>query len=218
MIRLENAVKSFDDKPILKNININVEAGSILAMFGTMAVTMSIMQTALGLTTQDKMSKNLKYMTMAGVKPFEYLIGTLSALGSGAIVIVILLSLNAFIVGQNFFLLFGLLLLGTLISIFFGVTAGLLKKAGWGVLLSMMLGFSIFFSGINDTIDNILFGLYPRQIDLIIRRYILANPEAMYPEAIRIVDVSLGFRIILLNFVVIFIIFLWSNRKKRLKT
>jgi len=50
----------------------------------------------------------------------------------------------------------------------------------------------------------------------IIRRYILANPEAMYPDSVRIVDVSQGLQIILLNFAIILIIFLWSNRKNRL--
>lgn len=34
MIRLENAVKSFDDKPVLKNVNINVEAGTIFGLLG----------------------------------------------------------------------------------------------------------------------------------------------------------------------------------------
>ena len=34
MIRLENAVKSFDDKPVLKNVNINVETGTIFGLLG----------------------------------------------------------------------------------------------------------------------------------------------------------------------------------------
>jgi len=34
MIRLENAVKSFDGKTVLKNININVEAGTIFGLLG----------------------------------------------------------------------------------------------------------------------------------------------------------------------------------------
>jgi len=193
------------------------EAGNMLSMFGSMMVSMSIMQIALGFTTMDKASKNLKYMSMAGVKPFEYLTGTISALGIGAVVFVTLFSLNAFIIGQNFFLIFGLLILGAFVSIFAGVTIGLLKGGLWGTIISMVLGFSIFFSGINDTIDNALFWLYPRQIDLIIRRYILANPEIMYPREVRIVDITTGFYVILLNLAVIFVIFLWSNRKNRLE-
>jgi hypothetical protein len=193
------------------------EAASMLATFGTMAITMTVMQMALGLTVADSQSKNFKYMVMAGVKPFQYLVATLGALSIGTFVTAFLFALVAFIVGQNFLLLLGLFTVGAFTSLFVGITAGLMKKSGWGHMLAMGIGFSIFFAGINDTIDDVLFWFYPRQIDMIIRRHILANPDIMYPRETRIVDVQAGIGVILLNLAIVVLIFLWSNRKNPLE-
>jgi len=175
---------------------------TIVGMFAVMFVGLALVGSASALVYEDKLTNNLRFMTMAGVKPPQYLIG--SAVSIFALVIVVLLLFA--VVGRYFSDIHWFMLVtmsGSLVSILLGIAIGLSKYPVLATPVSMMLGMGPMLSQFNESLESILRFTYTQQI-----RNALGDLEA---------DLSFSFMIIGINGAVILLMFVWMHRKGDLR-
>jgi len=172
---------------------------SLTGLFTVMFVGFALVGSASALVIEDKTTKNLRFMAMADVKPWQYLVGTIVSM---AIISFGLLALYA-IVGRYF----GVQMLwfmsvtasGALVSILLGLVVGLSKAPGLATLLSLILGLGPMLSGFNEALARILRFTYTQQVNLA-----LGDLSA---------DLTTNFTIIGVNGAVILVLFIWMHRK-----
>lgn len=177
---------------------------SITGMFTVMFVGMAMVGSAAALVQEDKSSHNLRFMTMAGMKPGQYLLGTASALFIMSIPVLFLFAM----VGRHFGLVtlefMVVTLAGALVSIILGIAVGLSKMPVLASPLSMVLGMGPMFSSFNENLARWMYFTYTQQINLGIYRL----EDGLSSRTFAIVGANLA---------VILIAFVWMHRKGELR-
>jgi len=175
---------------------------SMAALFTVMFVGLTLMGTASSLVTEDKTTNNLRFMTMAKVKPFQYLLGTGAALFSFVFIIIILF---ATVGGYFEYMLWFIAVtsFGALVSILLGTAIGLSKMPILAMPVSLVLGMGPMLSAFNETLANALRFTYTQQINLA-----LSNVEY---------DMSSNFIVIGINGLVVLAFFIWMHRKGEMR-
>ena len=146
-----------------------VEA-EVVPQFVTLFTGISMIGAAAGFIGEDRATMNLRFMGMAGVKPYQYLIAsaaTLLIISFGAL---ILYGLMGRFSGQDFIQFMAVTMLGAVNSILFGTTLGLHKiLSNYAIVAGLLLGIGPNFAGFNDTLFNIFRLAYTQQVNLTIR-------------------------------------------------
>ena len=184
-------------------------------VFSIIFVAMSMVGTATALIMEDKMTSNLRFMSMAGVKPWQYLLGTGLSLALSSFIVLILFALIGGFRGEDLAMFFAITMAGAVTSILLGITLGLLKLPLLSMPISMVLAFINIIADANETVDMLSTFIYTRQIHLVLNRETLADVE--YPDLPVYIDVNHAIMIILINLVVVIIFFLISNLKNTLE-
>ena len=167
-------------------------------MMTVMFVGMTLIGSASALVTEDKSTQNLRFMRMAGVKPFQYLIGTASIKFAMAMACVV----GFAVAGRYFehFFLFVLVTgLGALISILFGIAAGLSKYPALTTPISILLGMGPMLASFNDNLERWLSFTYTMQI-----RFAVGDLSE---------DLTQNFLIIGANGLFVLLLFIFLHRK-----
>jgi hypothetical protein len=178
---------------------------SITGMFTVMFIGMAMVGSASALVQEDKTTHNLRFMTMAGMKPRQYLLGTASALFITSIPLLFLFAM----VGRHFGVVtleFMVITASTaLVSIILGIAVGLSKAPIIATPLSMALGMGPMFSSFNERLANFFHYTYTQQANLGI--YHLAERGLQ----------GRTFMIVGGNLLVILLVFVWMHRKGELR-
>jgi hypothetical protein len=178
---------------------------SITGMFAVMFVGMAMVGSASALVQEDKTTHNLRFMTMAGMKPRQYLLGTATALFLVSVPLLFIFAM----VGRYFgFITLDFMIVTAataLVSIILGIAVGLSKLPILAGPLSMMFGMGPMFSSFNERLARAFHYTYTQQANLAI--YHLEEHGLQ----------GRTFIIIGANALVILITFIWMHRKGELR-
>ena len=144
--------------------------GAFGNLFGVMFVGLSMVGAAGSFIMEDRATMNLRFMSMAGVKPYQYLLGTGTALFVSSIGFLIAFAL----IGRNFAIadfteFMAITILGSITSIIVGATLALSKFPWLFQPVSMILGFGIILADANETIERVFYFTYTQQINIALR-------------------------------------------------
>jgi len=180
---------------------------SIAGMFTVMFMGMVLMSSSSALVQEDKTTNNLRFMTMAGMKPHQYLLGTGTALFIVAIILLLLFAMAGRYFGLVTLQFMGITAAGALVSILFGIAGGLSKMPALVAPFSMIFGMGPMFSQFNESLARWLHFTFTQQVNLAI--YHLGKEEA--------VDLTRNYIIIGITGVVILMAFVWMHRKGEMR-
>jgi len=177
----------------------------ITAQFVIMFVGIAMVGTSAGFLIEDRDTMNLRFMSMAGVKPYQYLIATCSVL---LVVSVVILYLFGMISGHSGEAMINFLILATLgaaCSMLLGVTLGLTKIAPFTMIIGILLGVGPVLSadaGI-EAMSRVFYFTFTYQVNSALREDLTSIP-------------SDAMQIILINMAVILVAFVLTNLRTSL--
>ena len=184
--------------------DMDVQAG----MFAAMLIGSGPMMTIANNVAEDNEYKGLRFLVMAGVKPWQYLLGL-----AGSMFIASALSLAALILiggftGEVLLRLIIVAVLGLIASSILGGAVGIFSKnvqqaSAITTPLMMVLAFTPMFAGFNETVARIAEFLFPYQVLMVV-----LNPYADFVRALIVVGA---------NAVVLLAFFAIAYKKKGLR-
>ena len=172
-----------------------------VGMFTILFVGLALIGSASAVVTEDKTTKNLQFMSMAEVKPYQYLLGTLPSLTIIVAVILVFYALAGGYFGVDMIRFVGICLAGGIVSILFGIVIGLSRVPILATPISIMLGLGHTFSYHNETLANILRFTFIQQVNIGI-----AELDG---------DLTSNFVVIGINGLVLLLVFIFMHRKNK---
>ena len=179
-----------------------------VTMFAAMFAGMTPLMMINAAIAEDREHKSLRFLVMAGVKPYEYLLG----LGGFVLVICSLVSVVFGLIGGfggvEFIKFVLVLILGSAASVVLGASIGMVSKnqqaaTATGTPIFMILAFSPMLSNFNDTIKNMTFILYTQQVNMLVNDFGISITQPLL--------------IIMANIAVLFVVFVLIYKKKGLR-
>jgi len=173
-----------------------------LGMFAALIVGLMLMITTQSLVSEDKSTTNLRFMAMADVKPYQYMLATTAAtiiIVAGLVVFYALVDRH--FVGTSVLRYIALCVSGGLVSILLGITIGLSKVPVLALPSFLILGFGPTLSAQNEILANVLRFTFTQQVTVG-----LADLEA---------DLSQNLLIIAANGAVVLLLFFIIHRKNK---
>ena len=142
----------------------------VVPQFVTLFTGISMVGVSSGFIMEDRATMNLRFMSMAGVKPYQYLIASAATLLLISFAALLLYGLMGRYSGQEFVQFIAVTMLGAVNSILLGTALGLHKVlSNFAMLFGMLLGIGPIFADANDTLFNIFRLAYTQQVNLTIR-------------------------------------------------
>jgi len=185
--------------PCLEENGPDIPSPSLAGLFTVMFVGFAIVGSASALVLEDKTTKNLRFMAMADVKPWQYLIGTVASMAIISVALLILYAVVGRYLGMRMVWFMAVTSSGALVSIMLGLVVGLSKVPVLTTLLSLILGLGPMLSDFNDALAHMLRFTYTQQI-----RLAISDLSA---------DLTTNFMVIGANGAVILLLFIWMHRK-----
>jgi len=181
------------------NAHSNNPAPSLAGLFTVMFVGFALVGSASALVIEDKTTHNLRFMAMADVKPWQYLVGTLVSMAILSFGILVFYAMVGRYFGVQMLWFMAVTASGALVSILLGLVVGLSKAPGLATLFSLVLGLGPMLSGFNDELARVLRFTYTQQVNLAL--------GDLYA------DMTTNFMVIGANGAVILLIFVLMHRK-----
>jgi len=172
-----------------------------IGLFAVIFIGLALVGSTSGLVNEDKTTTNLRFMAMAEVKPYQYLLGTFA---SSIIVVTVMLVPYALLgryFGTDMFWFITVGVAGGMVSILLGTVIGLSKFPILATPLSLILGLGPTLGGLNESVANALRFTFIQQVNIAF---------ADFDE-----DLTSNFLIIGANGIVVLIIFLIMHRKNK---
>jgi len=196
------------------------DRGIIVSQFVLMFSGISIIGNASYIIAEDRDTMNLRFMGMAGVKPWQYLLATSGALLLVSIGVLYLFGLMAQYSGEAMMTFMALSTLGIACSILLGVTLGLSKLAPFTMLVALVLGAGPIFAAANETLANLFRFTYVQQMNIFIRQTsgaIIEMPDGTVQimEGITVIP-NEAIQIMAINAAVLLLIFVVTNLRNGL--
>ena len=168
-------------------------------LFTLMYIGIAMISTASSFIWEDRLTMNLRFMAMAGVKPYQYLLGTGGALLLVSFVILFLFSVVGGYFGGEMVTFLSLTMLGAAASILLGITVALTKPSlAWiGAVVPYVFGFAPMLAELNESMASAFYFTFTQQINIAVT----GMAEGLDPtRSFQIVFANIG--IILLAFVI----------------
>jgi len=150
-----------------------------VTMMASIFAGMGLITSASAVIAEDIEQKSLHFMMIAGVKPYQYLLGTIGFyLLAGAVTSVIFALIGDF-TGTETMKFLAIMVSGTAASILLGAAIGMLSKnqqtaTALGMPVAMIVGFTPMIAAFNETIEKIANILYTQQINVIVNDFSLS--------------------------------------------
>ena len=142
----------------------------IVPQFVTLFTGISMIGVSAGFIGEDRATMNLRFMGMAGVKPYQYLMASAATLLLISFAVLIVYGLIGRYSGPMFIQFIAVTMLGAVNSILLGTTLGLHKiLSNFAIVAGLLLGIGPNFANFNDTLFNVFRLAYTQQVNLTIR-------------------------------------------------
>jgi len=182
--------------------------GMFTNMMSSIFVGMSLIMSAAGVIAEDRENKSLRFLVIAGVKPYSYLLGI-----GGVIFTASLFTTVAFgFIGRfnpDEFLAFTVIMLsGSIASIILGATIGIFSNnqqaaSGLSMPFAIIFGFGPMIAMFNEQVEKVLRFFYTYQISVIVNDF---SAGVMKPLTV-----------IWVNIAVLSVLFAFAYKKKGLR-
>jgi len=184
------------------------EAEANAAMFAAMLIGSGPMVSIANNVAEDNEYKSLRFLVMAGVKPWQYLVGLAgSVLLASAVSLAALIWIGGF-TGDVLIRLLIIAALGLVASSILGGAVGIFAKnvqsaSALSTPLMMIFAFTPLFAGFNETVAHVAEFMFPYQVLMVV-----LNPYADFVRALIVTGGSI---------VVLLAIFAVAYKKKGLR-
>jgi len=176
----------------------------IAAQFVVMFVGISMIGSSAGFITEDRLTMNLRFMGMAGVKPYQYLIATCAVLlliSFGVLVLFgLLMGLSSLGDMGNFL---SISMLGAASSMLLGITLSLSRFRNFTMLAGLLLGVAPVFAANNEFLASVFSFTYTYHINAVINGDLTTFPAG-------------AARVVLANAAVLLVVFVVTNARNGL--
>ena len=186
----------------------NIPDGMFVTMFAGIFAGMTILSTTANIIAEDRERRSLRFLVMAGVKPYQYMLGIGGVMMAGNLLVSLVFALIGGFGGMDFIKFVAALMLGSIASTLLGATVGIVSKnqqaaTATAMPLGMILGFTPMLAMFNETVKKVFGVFYTLQVDTLVN------------------DFSAGFikpaLIILANVAVFAVLFAFAYTKKGLR-
>ena len=180
-----------------------------VTMFAAMFVGMTPLMMANAAIAEDREHKSLRFLVMAGVKPYEYLLGIGGFVLLICSIVSVVFGLIGGFEGTELMKFIAVLIIGSIASALLGFTIGILSKnqqaaTALGTPMFMVLAFSPMIAQFNETVEKVASVFYTQQVN------ILVNDSSA--------SVAKPFLIIAANIAVLAVLFIVVYKQKGLKS
>jgi len=188
--------------------NADIPDSMFVTMFAGIYAGMSVLSTTANFIAEDRERKSLRFLVMAGVKPYQYLLGIGGVMMAASLLVSVVFGLMGGFGGMDFVRFVAVLLLGSAASTLLGATVGVVSKnqqsaAAMAMPLGMILGFTPMLGLFSDTVQKMFGVFYTMQVNTLVNDFS--------------VNATKPFLIILANIVVLTALFILAYRKKGLR-
>jgi ABC-2 type transport system permease protein len=202
-------VMAFIMTELVAKADASIPNSMFVTMFAAMFVGMAPLVMTNTAIAEDKEHKSLRFLVMAGVKPYEYLLGIGGFVLLICSIVSVVFGLIGGFVGMEFVKFVSVLIVGSVASALLGSTIGILSKnqqaaTAIGTPVFMILAFSPMIANFNETIAKVARVFYTQQVNVIVNDF---STGMLTP-----------FLIILANIIVLTILFVLVYKKKGLKS
>ena len=187
-----------------------------VTMFAAIFAGMSVTVTMASVIAEDRERGSCKFLTMAGVKPQQYLLGVGGFVASVGLVIALVFAVMSGFTGTLFVRFWGVIALGVVTSTVLGATLGILarnQQAATAIVMpiALVLAFGPMLAQFNQSVAKLFSVFYTQQVS------VLANdPGAGFAN-----DSGAGLArplfVIVANLAVLLVLFLLAYRARGLR-
>ncbi|MCL1788943.1 MAG: ABC transporter permease [Oscillospiraceae bacterium] len=188
--------------------NEDIPDNMFVTMMSAIFAGFGMLQSSAAIIAEDIEKKSLRFLIMAGVKPYEYLLGIGGFLLFAGVVVSASFGLIGGFTSTDFLKFFTVMIISISSSVTLGATIGLMSKnqqaaAGASVPIAVILGFTPMIANFNETVEKAAGILYTQQLNVIVNDF-----SANFIKAIVIMGI---------NITVLAVLFIIAYRKKGLK-
>jgi len=179
-----------------------------VTMFAAIFAGMSVTVTIASVVAEDRERRSCKFLTMAGVKPQQYLLGVGGFIALVGLVIALTFAVMSGFTGAQFVRFWGVIALGVVTSTVLGATLGILarnQQAATAIAMpvAMVLGFGPMLAQFSPSVARVFSVFYTQQVS------VLANdPTASLTRPLLVIAA---------NFVALLALFVAAYRARGLK-
>ena len=139
--------------------------------FAVVILGMQLIMSTVSYIHEDKSSMNLRFMSMGGVKPWQYCVGTWLAMMISAVIIMFIYAIARLDFGVNtlWFLLFTFI--AASISALLGITVGISKIPHLTMPMAVLLGFGPMLSSMNEDLEKYFRFAFTDQLRLVLNNF-----------------------------------------------
>ena len=185
--------------------NDDIPDTMFITMMASIFVGMALIPTAAGIVAEDRATKSLRFLVMAGVKPFPYLLGVAGVVLSVASLPSLAFTLIGRFSGYEFLLFMAVMMLGVLASTLIGLTIGIFASnaqaaGGLAMPFALILGFAPMVATFNEPMMRVTRFFYTQQIDIVMNSfYSVSGYQATvsYWESFGIIGANIAVMVVL---------------------
>ena len=185
-----------------------VSDNMFVTMMASVFAGMGLITAVAGAIAEDIERKSLRFLVIAGVKPYQYLLGIGGFFLLAATITSLIFALIGGFTGAEFVKFVIIMVSGTAASILLGATVGMWSKnaqaaVGLAMPFAVIVGFAPMIAGFNETVEKFAGIMYTQQINVIVNDF---EASIIKPLAI-----------IAINIAVFTVFFVIAYKKKGLK-
>ncbi|MCL1912455.1 MAG: ABC transporter permease [Eubacteriaceae bacterium] len=172
--------------------NDDIPSNMFVTMMAAIFAGMGLVTAASGVIAEDIERKSLRFLIIAGVTPYQYLIGTggfYLLAGTATSVVFALIGDFAFTETLKFL---AIMITGTAASIILGAAIGMLSKnqqaaTSLGMPVAVIVGFTPMIATFNETVAKVAGVLYTQQINVVVNDFSVSLARPLLIVAANIV-------------------------------
>ena len=185
----------------IANARFQLPIPSGVGIFTVIFIGLALVSSASALVYEDRTTKNLRFMAMADVNPYQYLLGTVTSMIIVVSVMLVFYALLGGYLGVNMFWFMAVGIFGGMVSILLGIVIGLSRVPLLATPFSIILGLGPTFGNLNESLANVLRFTFIQQVSIA-----MADLDG---------DLTSSFLIIGANGAVVLLLFIFMHRKNR---
>ena len=161
---------------IVAKPNAEIADSMFVTMFAGIYAGMSVLSTTAGMIAEDRERRSLRFLIMAGVKPYQYMLGIGGVMMAASFVVAVIFGLIGGFSGMDFIRFITVLILGSIASTLLGATVGIVLKnqqaaSAVAMLLGMILGFTPMLALFSETVEKAFGIFYIMQVNTLVNNF-----------------------------------------------
>jgi len=156
--------------------NPDIPDSMFTTMMASIFIGMALIQSASAVIAEDRETKALRFLVIAGVKPHSYLLGIGGVIFAASLFTSVAFGLIGGFNQGEFWAFMAIMASGAVASIILGATVGIFSKnhqaaAGLSMPIAMVLGFGPMIAQFNETAERIFGIFYTQQINVVVNDF-----------------------------------------------